>query len=77
MQSIRGRFSWIMVYQDHLTKFLVLQPVSTKCAAEVAFHLLDIFLLLRAPHILQNDNGSEFTEVIVAGTSYGARKTKT
>lgn len=66
MQSMSsGQHKWIMVYQDHLTKFCVLRPLTSKRAAEVAFHLLDIFLLLGAPHILQSDNGSEFTASVI------------
>ncbi|XP_068235554.1 KRAB-A domain-containing protein 2-like [Palaemon carinicauda] len=42
-------FKWIMVYLDHLTKFCVLCPLTSKRAAEVAFQLADIFLLLGAP----------------------------
>jgi hypothetical protein len=61
MQSLpHGSFKWIMVYQDHLTKFVVIRPLTSKRAAEVAYQLMDIFLLFGAPHILQNDNGSEF-----------------
>ncbi|XP_041369797.1 KRAB-A domain-containing protein 2-like [Gigantopelta aegis] len=57
MQSMsQGQFKWIMVYQDHLTKFCVLRPLTSKRAAEVAFQLLDIFLLLGAPCVLQSDN---------------------
>ena len=56
---------WILVYQDHLTKFCVLKPLTTKRAAEVAFQLVDIFLLLGAPAILQSDNGSEFTASVI------------
>ncbi|XP_068212648.1 KRAB-A domain-containing protein 2-like [Palaemon carinicauda] len=52
---------WIMVYQDHRTKFYILRALTSKRAAEVAFHLLDIFPLFGPPVILQNDNGSEFT----------------
>jgi transposase InsO family protein len=57
--SIESR---IMVYQNHLTKFVVIRPLTPKRAAEVAYQLMDIFLLFGAPHILQSDNGSEFTE---------------
>ncbi|XP_068206257.1 uncharacterized protein [Palaemon carinicauda] len=56
---------WIMVYQDHLTKFCILQALASKRAAEVAFHLLDILLLFGAPVILQSDNGSEFTSQVI------------
>ena len=56
---------WIMVYQDHLTKFCVLRPLTSKRAAEVAYQLVDVFLLFGAPTILQSDNGSEFTANII------------
>ncbi|XP_022910048.2 KRAB-A domain-containing protein 2-like [Onthophagus taurus] len=36
-------YKFIMVYQDHLTKFVVLRSLKTKRATEVAHHLLDIF----------------------------------
>ncbi|XP_068247971.1 KRAB-A domain-containing protein 2-like [Palaemon carinicauda] len=66
MQSMSCRtFKWIMVYQDHLTKFCVLRPLTSKRAAEVTFQLADIFLLLGTPIILQSDNGSEFTAQII------------
>ncbi|KAK4297539.1 hypothetical protein Pmani_030050 [Petrolisthes manimaculis] len=55
---------WIMVYQDHQTKFCILRALTSKRAAEVAFHLLDIFLFFGAPVILQSDNGSEFTSQV-------------
>ncbi|KAK7102356.1 hypothetical protein V1264_020587 [Littorina saxatilis] len=54
-----------MVYQDHLTKFVVLRPLSSKRASEVALQLVDIFTLIGAPVILQSDNGSEFTAFII------------
>ncbi|XP_064099398.1 KRAB-A domain-containing protein 2-like [Macrobrachium nipponense] len=65
MQSMKGRFSWIMVYQDHLTKFIVLRPLTSKRAAEEAYQPLDIFLLFDASQILQSDNGSEFTVQVI------------
>ena len=51
---------WIMAYQDHLTTFCVIRAIVCKRAAEVALHLVDIFLLLGAPVVLRSDNGSEF-----------------
>ena len=66
MQSMcKGSYRWIMVYQDHLTKYCVLRPLTSKRAAEVAWQLVDIFLLLGAPQILQSDNGSEFTASVI------------
>jgi hypothetical protein len=55
-----------MVYHDHLTKFVVIRPLTSKRAAEVAYQLMDIFLLFGASHILQSDNGSEFTAQIIS-----------
>ena len=63
--SPQGQFKWIMVYQCHLTKFVILRPMSSKRAAEVAFQLLDIFFLFGAPAILQSDNGSAFTTQVI------------
>jgi hypothetical protein len=42
-----------------------LRPLKSRRAAEVAFHLLDIFSTFGAPYILQSDNGREFTAKII------------
>ena len=66
MQSMpNGQYKWILVYQDHLTKYCILRPITSKRAAEVAFQLMDIFLLFGSPQILQSDNGSEFTASVI------------
>lgn len=66
MQSMSdGDFKFIMHYQDHLTKFSVLRAFTSKRALEVGFQLLDIFQLIGAPHILQSDNGREFTVNVI------------
>ena len=54
-----------MHYQGHLAKFNILRPLMSKRAAEVAYQFTDILLLLGAPHILQSDNGREFTANII------------
>ena len=65
MQSMAsGSYRWIMVYQDHLTKYCVLRPLTSE-RAQVVFQLMDIFLLLGAPQILQSYNGSEFTASVI------------
>ena len=58
-------FHWLLVYQDHFTKFIRLRPLKTKCAKEVADVLEDIFCELGIPHILQSDNGREFKNDIL------------
>ena len=67
MQSLPSdKHKWIMVYQDHLTKFCVLRALTSKRASEVAYHLMDIFVLLGATTILHSDNGSEFTSKVIS-----------
>ena len=66
MQSCKdGEFNFIMNYQDHLSKFVVLRPLKSKTAVEVAYNLIDIFCLFGAPAILQSDNGREFVNKIM------------
>ena len=60
-----GDNKFIIVYQDHLTKSCILKALASKRASEVAFHLIDIFTLIGAPHILQSDNGREFAAGVV------------
>ncbi|XP_068248869.1 KRAB-A domain-containing protein 2-like [Palaemon carinicauda] len=62
----KGKYKWIMVYQDHLTKYCILCPSTSKSAAEVAFQLMDIFSMFGSPQILQSDNGSEFTALVIS-----------
>lgn len=61
-----GNFKFIMVYQDHLTKFVLLRALQSKRATEVAYHLNDIFLTIGAPCILQSDNGREFVNHVIS-----------
>lgn len=56
-----------MVYQDHLTKFVLLRPLKIKRPEEVASHLLDIYTTFGAPAILQSDNGREFVNSVTEG----------
>ena len=54
-----------MVYQDHLTKFVFLRPLTSKRAEEVAYNLVDIFTIIGAPSILQSDNRREFVNKVI------------
>ena len=69
MQTSRAMnepYNFLLVYQDHLTKFIVLRLIKRKTAAEVTSILLDIFCLIGPPHILQSDNGKEFKNIDLA-----------
>lgn len=60
-----GSYKFILNYQDHLTKMVVLRPLRSKTAEEVAYQLVDIFCDKGAPSILQSDNGREFANKLV------------
>ena len=51
---------YLLVYQDHFSKLVDCRSLPDKKKSTVARALLDIFLLLGAPRILQTDNGKEF-----------------
>ena len=59
-------YRFLLVYQDHLTKYIVLRPLKTKTAVEVSQTLMEIFCLIGPRHILQSDNGREFKNVNLA-----------
>ncbi|KAJ8878440.1 hypothetical protein PR048_019018 [Dryococelus australis] len=61
MQSeLDGDYTFILNYQDHFTKFVVLWPLKTKTADAVADVILDVFCSLEDPNILHSDNKREF-----------------
>ncbi|CAH2321121.1 KRAB-A domain-containing 2-like [Pelobates cultripes] len=60
-----GKFKFLLVYEDHLTKFVVLKPLTSKQADVVAYNLLDIFLLFGAPRILHSNNGRKFCNKVL------------
>ncbi|KAL1488341.1 hypothetical protein ABEB36_014818 [Hypothenemus hampei] len=60
-----GDYKFILHYQEHLTKYSLLRPLTSKRAIDVAKELLKIFSDFGAPHVLQSDNGREFTASII------------
>ncbi len=54
-----GDYRFILNYQVHLTKFLILHPFRTKTAEATSYTLVNIFCDEEAPQILQSDNGRE------------------
>lgn len=64
-----GRFKYVMVYQDHFTKYLFLRALETKTAVEVANNLMDILILIGPPDELQSDNGREFKNRVSSSIS--------
>lgn len=60
-----GDMKFIMLYQDHLTKFVLIRALRHKKAEDVARQLVDIFSTFGAPNILQSDNGREFVNEVI------------
>ena len=56
-----GDKKFILVYQDHLTKFVVLKALKTKRAEEVTYNLIEVFTPIGAPSLLRADNIREFS----------------
>ena len=63
--QLDDELKFILNYQDFLTKFVVLKPLKFKRAADVAYHVLDIFCMLGSPHILQSGNRRKFRNNVV------------
>ncbi|GFU65175.1 KRAB-A domain-containing protein 2 [Trichonephila clavipes] len=62
LQSNRDvEYKFIMVYEDHLTKFDQLRPLKTKRAEDVVYHAHSIFLTFGDPAIFESNNGREFS----------------
>ena len=64
-----GSYRYILHYVEYLTKYHILRPLKSKTAIEVARELLNIFLDFGAPHVLQSDNGREFTASVISELS--------
>ncbi|XP_060837691.1 KRAB-A domain-containing protein 2-like [Rhopalosiphum padi] len=66
MQTRRHNdYRFIMNYQEHLTKYIVLKPLKSKCVEEIAYNLIDIYTLFGAPSILQSCSGKKFVTSII------------
>ena len=59
-----GPYRFILNYQDHLTKFIILRPLKQKTAEAVAECIIPIFQIFGAPKILHTDNGREFANQV-------------
>lgn len=58
-------YTAVLVCIDVYTGFIMLKPMESTTAAEVARNLLDIFSIIGFPKILQSDNGSEYVNAVI------------
>ena len=60
-KGVRDRkYSFVLVYQDHFTKFCFLRGLRKKNTTSVIDAFSHIFSIIGAPRLLQTDNGGEF-----------------
>jgi len=60
-----NEFKFIMNYQHHLTKFVLLRSLKSYRTEEIAFNLIDIYTTFGASAKLHSDNGREFVNTII------------
>lgn len=58
-------YKYLFVYEDQLSKFVVLKPLHSDAAKEVAANLLGVLGIIGAPRVLQSGNGRKFAEQVV------------
>lgn len=58
-------YKYQLTVVDHFSGFPWAFPLYTKTAAEVASHLMKLFLEYGPPNILHSDNGGEFVNEII------------
>jgi hypothetical protein len=63
-RSTQGN-NYILVIVDIFTRFVILRAFKSKKEREVAKALVEVFLLLGFPKILQSDNGKEFCNSVI------------
>jgi hypothetical protein len=57
-------FRYMLTVVDHFSGFPWAFPLRSKTAEEVAYHLVQLFLVVGPPWILHSDNGGEFVNQI-------------
>jgi hypothetical protein len=62
-------YKFVMVYQDHLTKSVLLRSLQSERAEKTAFQLIVIFLTFGAPCVLHSDTGRELVNSVITEIS--------
>lgn len=55
-----GEYKFVLVYQDHFTKYVLLRALKNKKMETIVDKLFPIFIDFGAPILLHSDNGREF-----------------
>ena len=73
MQSQIGRYNqWFHLYQYHLKQFVLFRWFKSKRSTEIAYQLLDIFIILKVTRsILQIQSTREFVNYVMENSELG------
>ncbi|XP_076223401.1 uncharacterized protein LOC116434805 isoform X2 [Nomia melanderi] len=63
--KLTSNYKYFFVYEDQVSKFVVLKGLHENTASEVAMKLSDILAIIGAPQVLQSNNGRKFAEQVV------------
>ncbi|XP_018404920.1 PREDICTED: zinc finger protein 493-like [Cyphomyrmex costatus] len=58
-------YKYFFVYEDQVSKFVILRALHSNTAKEVATNLLDVLGIIGVPRVLQSGNGRMFAEQVV------------
>lgn len=58
-------YKFILVYEDQFSQFIILRPLESGDAKDVAMELFDILAIIGAPLVLQSGNSRKFASEIV------------
>lgn len=59
-----GEYKFVLVYQDHMTKYVILRALKTKTMDTITDVLFPIFIDFGAPLLVHTDNGREFSNMV-------------
>ena len=60
-----GEFKWILHCRKHFSKYSLIYTIPNKETQYIAEHLVQLFFQFGPCHILQSDNGKEFTAQVI------------
>ncbi|XP_076647770.1 uncharacterized protein LOC143356181 [Halictus rubicundus] len=63
--KLTSNYKYFFVYEDQVSKFVVLKGLHENTAREVAMKLLDVLAIIGAPQVIQSNNGRKFAEQVV------------
>lgn len=60
-----SHYKYLFIYEDRISRYIVLKALTNNNSKEVAMELLDVFSIIGVPHILQSENGETFAKEVI------------